>query len=172
VRSLSKVRFLVGLAHRVAIATGAIDTTAVRETLGRLAALEATIAALVDAQVSSYDRVPAGGICPNRRYVYAALNWCQETLPVLIDTIRDLSGAGTFKFPATIDVAGDPQTRAAFARFWSDTERAGVDHMQLFKLSWDIVGSEFAGRQQLYERFYAGPPHVVRSHSYRESPWD
>ena len=28
--------------------------------------------------------------------------------------------------------------------------------MKLFKLAWDMVGSEFAGRHQQYEKFYAG----------------
>jgi 4-hydroxyphenylacetate 3-monooxygenase len=43
--------------------------------------------------------------------------------------------------------------------------------MRLYKLVWDLIGSEFAGRQQQYERFYAGPPFVVRGHCYREAPW-
>jgi 4-hydroxyphenylacetate 3-monooxygenase len=44
--------------------------------------------------------------------------------------------------------------------------------MKLFRLAWDLVGSEFAGRHQQYEKFYAGPYFVVRNHSYREAPWD
>jgi len=30
------------------------------------------------------------------------------------------------------------------------------------KLVWDLIGSEFAGRQEQYEMFYAGPPFVVK----------
>jgi 4-hydroxyphenylacetate 3-monooxygenase len=37
---------------------------------------------------------------------------------------------------------------------------------------WELVGSEFAGRHQQYEKFYAGAPFIVRDHSYREAPWD
>ena len=36
------------------------------------------------------------------------------------------------------------------------------ERVKLFKLAWDIVGSEFAGRQQQYEIFYAGSPFIVR----------
>jgi hypothetical protein len=39
------------------------------------------------------------------------------------------------------------------------------------KLAWDLVGSEFAGRHQLYEKFYAGNSIVVRNQSDREAPW-
>jgi 4-hydroxyphenylacetate 3-monooxygenase len=35
-----------------------------------------------------------------------------------------------------------------------------------------MVGSEFAGRQIQYEKFYAGPSFIQRGHSYREAPWN
>jgi 4-hydroxyphenylacetate 3-monooxygenase len=34
-----------------------------------------------------------------------------------------------------------------------------------------MVGSEFAGRHQQYEKFYAGAPFIIRNHSYRETDW-
>jgi 4-hydroxyphenylacetate 3-monooxygenase len=34
------------------------------------------------------------------------------------------------------------------------------------------LGSEFGSRHWQYERFYAGPPYVVRDHSFREAPWE
>jgi 4-hydroxyphenylacetate 3-monooxygenase len=34
-----------------------------------------------------------------------------------------------------------------------------------------MVGSEFAGRHQQYEKFYAGASFIVRNHSYRETDW-
>jgi 4-hydroxyphenylacetate 3-monooxygenase len=39
------------------------------------------------------------------------------------------------------------------------------------KVAWDMVGSEFAGRQQQYEKFYAGASFIVRNHSFRETDW-
>ena len=44
--------------------------------------------------------------------------------------------------------------------------------MKLFRLAWDLVGSEFAGRHQQYEKFYAGASFIVRNHAYRETPWE
>ena len=35
-----------------------------------------------------------------------------------------------------------------------------------------MVGSEFAGRHQQYEKFYAGASFIIRNHNYREAPWD
>ena len=47
-----------------------------------------------------------------------------------------------------------------------------IERWKLLKLAWDLVGSEFAGRHQLYERFYAGTSAIVRSQNHREAPWD
>jgi hypothetical protein len=47
-----------------------------------------------------------------------------------------------------------------------------LDRMKLFKLVWELVGSEFAGRHQQYEKFYAGASFIVRNHNYRGAPWD
>ena len=44
--------------------------------------------------------------------------------------------------------------------------------MRLYKLGWDLTGSEFAGRHALYEKFYAGNSTLVRNSCDREAPWD
>jgi 4-hydroxyphenylacetate 3-monooxygenase len=44
--------------------------------------------------------------------------------------------------------------------------------MKLYKLAWDLIGSEFAGRHLQYEKFYAGASFIVRNHNFREAPWD
>jgi 4-hydroxyphenylacetate 3-monooxygenase len=35
-----------------------------------------------------------------------------------------------------------------------------------------LVGSEFAGRHQQYEKFYAGASFVVRNYSFTHADWD
>jgi 4-hydroxyphenylacetate 3-monooxygenase len=171
VRSRSKARLLAGLAKRLAGINGVTDVSAVGDVLGRLAALEATIAALVDAQVYGFETWPGGGVAPNRRYVYAALNWCQETLPAFIDALRELFGAGLFKLPPPVAFDDTDPLGASGDRGGLGSADA-LEQAQVLRLIWDFIGSEFAGRQQLYERFYAGPPFVVRGHNFREAPWD
>jgi 4-hydroxyphenylacetate 3-monooxygenase len=51
VRYWSKMQLIVGLASKVAQATGAHEVPAVREILGRMASLEALIAGLVHGQI-------------------------------------------------------------------------------------------------------------------------
>ena len=59
-----------------------------------------------------------------------------------------------------------------FERWWKTPSIEAVERHKLYKLAWDIVGSEFAGRHMLYEKFYAGNSLVVRNQSDREAPWE
>jgi 4-hydroxyphenylacetate 3-monooxygenase len=65
----------------------------------------------------------------------------------------------------------DPALARDFATFWQTPQCDAVTRMKLFKLAWDMIGSEFAGRHQQYEKFYAGAPFIVRNHAFRETDW-
>ncbi len=171
-RFWSKMELIVGLASRMCQANGVDKIPAVRETLGRLAALEATIAGLVNGQIEACEAWPDGYVTPNRRIMYATLNWCQEHHTEIIDTLRTLAGAAPLQMPASIDVVTDPELKDRFERWWSTPALNAVERLKLYKLVWDLIGSEFAGRHMLYERFYAGNSIIVRNQSDREAPWE
>jgi 4-hydroxyphenylacetate 3-monooxygenase len=73
--------------------------------------------------------------------------------------------------PASVSVMHDPKLRSEFETYCQTPQFPALDRMKLMKVAWDMVGSEFAGRQQHYEKFYAGPSFLVRSHSFREANW-
>src|SRR5436190_271424 len=104
-------------------------------------------------------------------HMYAALNWCTESHSQIIDALRELCGGGIFQMPADITVMHDPALRQQFETYWQTPQLAAVERMKLYKLAWDLIGSEFAGRHQQYEKFYAGASFIVRNHSFREAPW-
>jgi 4-hydroxyphenylacetate 3-monooxygenase len=171
VRFWAKMGLIVGLASRICQANGTDKIPAVREQLGRLASLEALIGGLVAGQIEAWEEWPAGFATPNRRIMYTALNWCQEHHTGIIDTLRTLLGGYPLVMPASIDVITDDALRDTFARWWKTPSIEAVERHKLYKLAWDIVGTEFAGRHMLYEKFYAGSSIVVRNQSDREAPW-
>jgi 4-hydroxyphenylacetate 3-monooxygenase len=172
VRYLVKLQFLVGLASRIAGATGADQVPAVRETLGRLASLEALLAGLVAGQIQAAEEWPTPGyLTYNRRMMYAALNWGVENYSLIVDCVRELCGGGMFQMPADASVLDDPFTAELFRTYWHTPQMEALDRMKLFKLAWDIIGSEFAGRHLQYEKFFPGALFVVRNHNFREAPW-
>jgi 4-hydroxyphenylacetate 3-monooxygenase len=171
-RFWAKMSLVVGLASRTCIVNGVDAIPGVREQLGRLAALEATIAAFVHGQIDACEAWPEGYATPNRRMMYAALNWCQEHHTEIIDMLRTLMGGVPLQMPADNSVLDDPRLKEIFDRWWGTPAITAADRMKLYKLGWDITGSEFAGRHQLYEKFYAGHSALVRASCDREAPWD
>jgi hypothetical protein len=70
-------------------------------------------------------------------------------------------------------------TPSSFREFCDDEFRADIDRyiqspgypaeerVKFFKLVWDVIGSEFAGRHSQYEMFYAGAPFITKGYSFR-----
>ena len=172
VRFWAKMELITGLCSKVAQATGADQVPAVRETLGRVAALESTLSGMIHGQIEAAESWPEGFVTFNRRMMYAALNWCTESHSAIIDLLRELCGGGVFQMPASINVMHDQKLRKDFETYFQTPQLEATDRMKLFKLAWDVVGSEFAGRQQQYEKFYAGASFIIRNHSFREAPWE
>jgi len=172
VRYWSKMRLILGLCSKVANATGADQVPAVRETLGKMSSYEAMIAGMVNGQINAFEDWPGGGyVCFNRRMMYAALEWCTQNYSMFVDELRELCGGGVFQMPANVSVLQDPDLARGFLTYWQTPQCDAITRMKLFKLAWDLVGSEFAGRHQQYEKFYAGAPFIVRNHAFRETEW-
>lgn len=171
VRFHAKMQLIVGLASKIAHASGVAEVPAVREVLGRFCALEAALGGMIAGQIQDAEDWPAGYKTFNRRYMYAALNWCTESHSSIIDALRELCGGGVFQMPADVTVMHDAKLREQFEQYWQTPQLGALDRMKLYKLAWDLIGSEFAGRHLQYEKFYAGASFIVRNHNFREAPW-
>ena len=172
VRYWSKMELIVGLCYKVAKATGADEVPAVRETLGKMSALESTLSGMIYGQIENAENWPKNFKTFNRRIMYAALNFCTDNYSMIIDELRTLCGGGVFQMPASIKVMKNKELLNDFETYFQTPQMNALDRMKLFKLAWDVVGSEFAGRQLQYEKFYAGASFIIRNHNFRETPWD
>lgn len=172
VRFWAKMQLLTGLLSKITQSSGNDKIPAVADQLGRMAALEATLGGMVHGQIEACESWPEGYVTFNRRYMYAALNWCTENHTMIIEMLRELMGGGVFQMPADVSVMDNPELREKFEQFWATPFMESFDRMKMYRLAWDLVGSEFAGRHTSYEKFYAGSYFVVRNHSHREAPWD
>ncbi len=172
VRFHAKMQLIVGLASKIAHASGANEIPAVREVLGRFCAWEALLGGMIAGQIQDAEDWPAGFKTFNRRYMYAALNWTTESHSEIIDALRELCGGGIFQMPADISVMKDEKLRQQFETYWQTPQMPALERMKLYKLAWDLVGSEFAGRHLQYEKFYAGASFIIRNHNFREASWE
>jgi 4-hydroxyphenylacetate 3-monooxygenase len=163
VRFWTKSRFLTGLAQRIAEANGVDKLPPVQATLGELASYSAMAGGLVLASEAACVEDPRGFVYPNPTYIYAN-GWLQATYySTMLNTLRELTGAGFLQVPSSYRDFQNPEIAQDLQRFIASPGFDSVERTKLFKLAWDLVGSEFAGRHAQYELFYAGSRSMTTS---------
>jgi 4-hydroxyphenylacetate 3-monooxygenase len=170
IRLMVKLRFLVGIAHRIAETNGVIAFPQVQETLGQLAADAGLIEGLV------YGMEFKGGhfghfFLPDRHLLYSALVLAQQLYAKFITSIRELAGGGLIMLPSGIEDFNNPVVRNLIEKTQRSPFYDSNGRVKFGKLAWDAIGSEFASRHIQYEMFYAAPNFINRRHSYRTFDW-
>ena len=167
VRLMVKLRFLIGLARKIAEANDVIKVPQVVETLGRLAAQAGAIEGLVHGMEAA-GRYVGPYYVPDRHPLYTAQVMAQEIYPQVINTLRELAGGAPIMLPSSSRDFGNAETGDYLERIHG---AGAADRIKLFKLAWDAIGSEFASRHLQFELFYAGAGYVVRNNSWRTYDW-
>jgi 4-hydroxyphenylacetate 3-monooxygenase len=90
-----------------------------------------------------------------------------ELYPRVLHVLRELSGAGVIGTPSSYRDLLSEHTEPYMSRYLAESRDDLERRTKLFKLVWDAVGSEFAGRHHQYEMFYAGAPFVVKGYAFR-----
>jgi 4-hydroxyphenylacetate 3-monooxygenase len=171
IRLMVKLRFLAGLARKIADTNGISNFPQVRETLGQLAAEAAMVEGMVVGMETAgwhYGKY----FVPNKRLLYAAMVLTQQLYPKFVNTLRELSGGGMIMLPSSIEDFANPELLGYIEKTQRSPVTDSVGRVKLFKLAWDAVGSEFGSRHQQYEMFYAGANMVTRGHAFRTYDWD
>ena len=171
VRVMVKLRFLVGLARKMADANDLTRVPQVVETLGKLAAQAGVIENLVNGMEAA-GRYVGPYYVPDRHPLYTAQVMAQEFYPQIMNTLRDLAGSSPIMLPSSAKDFGNPEIADYISRSQSAVGPETPERIKLFKLAWDAIGSEFASRHIQFELFYAGAGYVVRNNSYRTYDWD
>lgn len=172
IRFSVKLRFLAGLARKVAATNGVDTIPGVVEKLGELASLVSVQESAVLA--AEYTAAPdeRGMWRPGARAVYGAMGLQSELYPRVLAILRDLVGGGVLQVPSSVADLTSPRTRADIDRYVHSPGVPAEERVKLFKLAWDAVGSEFGGRHHQYEMFYAGAPFVVKGYAFRNYGFD
>jgi 4-hydroxyphenylacetate 3-monooxygenase len=173
VRLVVKLKFMLGVARRIAETIGTISIPSVVETLGWMASEVSVVEGMLHGMESN--GVQRGQyFSPRPSQLYAAQIYTQDLYPRFVHEIRELAGGSLIMLPSSEADFDNP----ALAKVIDKTQissRAGEtaqDRVKFLKLAWDILGSEYAGRHTQYEMFYAGARFVTCGHSFRTFGWD
>jgi 4-hydroxyphenylacetate 3-monooxygenase len=172
VRLVSKVKFLAGLARRIARVNGVDQLPAVQSQLADVASLAAVVEGMVLAAEAEAVEAPDGIVSPHPQFLYGAMGLQAELYPRLVHLVRELAGGGVMQLPASVRDLTNPDTAEDLKRYVRSPGVPAEERVKLFKLAWDAVGSEFGGRHTQYEMFYAGAPYVAKGYAYRHYDFD
>ena len=103
---------------KITKSTGADQIPAVRESIGRMAAQEAAISAMIHGQIEAAEDWPEDYMTFNRRMMYATLDWCTDNHSALIDELRTFCGGGVFQMPGNVHVMHDEKLRSVFEKYF------------------------------------------------------
>jgi 4-hydroxyphenylacetate 3-monooxygenase len=170
IRLTVKIKFLVGLAHKITEAIGTTNMPQVREQLGALAASAGMVEAMLCGMEASGQK-RGEYYLPNRHMLYAAQVVTQDFYPRLVNLIRDLAGGALIMLPSSFRDWTNPELTPILYKTQRSPNLNSGDKVKLLKAAWDAIGSEFGSRHTQYEMFYAGARFVATGHSYRTFDW-
>ena len=117
---------------------------------------------------------PIAQVDPSNGVMYPALQplqvgrtWGPRIYPRLMEMMRRLGAGGLMQLPAS-SAAFDSPIGQDLERYYRGARISAQEKVALFKLAWDLVGSDFGSRHTLYELYYAGDPSLLMAGFHRE----
>jgi aromatic ring hydroxylase len=86
-------------------------------------------------------------------------------IPRAFELTRLVGGAGFMATPSLADVDGP--MAGEIERYYQSRSGGARDRIRLFRLAWDLIGSDLGSRGELYERFYLQDSHRMTGLAYK-----
>lgn len=154
-RSLAKMEFLLGIAYNLM----EVNHSRFPQVLGMLSELVAFVETLRGmVRVAEIDCVPGPGgtVVPYEQ----PLNVVRAQYPAMharaLEILQFLGAGNVVVAPSLEDLRSE--SGPAIERYCAGADIPAERKIQLMRLAWDASCSSFAGRQNLYEKFFSGDP--------------
>src|SRR5205814_136740 len=135
-----KMRFLTGIAKRIAETNGILNFPQVKEILGNLAAQNTMVDALVHA-MEIKGRMRGEYFIPDAHTLYSAQVLTQQLYGEVITALRELAGGGLIMLPSSIADFTDANLRGLIGKTQRSPATSSEGRVKFFKLAWDAIGS-------------------------------
>jgi 4-hydroxyphenylacetate 3-monooxygenase len=165
VKNLAKAEFVLGVTSLVAEAIGRTELPAYQQMLGEIVDAVETERAFLRAAEADAITDENGFVHPNANILSTARNYFPKIYPRLIEILQLIGSSGLMATPTEQDL-NSAELGPEIDRYYQAATLMGKERVQLFRLAWDLACSSFAGRQTLYERFFAGDPFLLMATRY------
>ena len=113
-----------------------------------------------------------GVAVPDARFLYTIMGQQAELYPRALHLLRLLTTSSVIQLPDSCLTISSAETADDVERYVRSSGFSSEEHIKLYRLAWDLIGSEFASRHHQYEMFYAGAPSVSKGHAFRNYRYD
>jgi 4-hydroxyphenylacetate 3-monooxygenase oxygenase component len=156
IRGLAKCQLLVGCALALTQAVKSDVHLHVQQHLGELLGYLPLIEGAILLSEQNAEPTGRGAVRP----AYAPLQALRLRLPKFYERIvqvtQTLAAGGLLISPTEADLRS--AIGPDIARYYKGAGVEAEDRIRLFKLAWDLTGTQFGQRMLHYERYYAGDP--------------
>jgi len=172
VRLAVKLQFIAGVGRKVATVSGTETDPRTMDMLGDLAFIASCVEGMVLAAEANCRVDQRGVAVPDARFLYTVMGQQAELYPRALHLLRLLTTSSVIQLPDSSVAMNSEDTAADISRYVRSTSASSEEHIKLYRLAWDLIGSEFAARHHQYEMFYAGTPSVSKGHAVRNYRFD
>jgi 4-hydroxyphenylacetate 3-monooxygenase len=155
-KNLAKAEFMMGLAFRVAESTKVDSFLHVQGMLSEMIVCTEQIRAALTASEADAGPDTNGFYRPASMPLWTVRQTFPQQFHRMCEIIQIIGAGGLAAAPSFAEVDG-PRSDD-IERYFQAANAGSRERIRLFRLAWDASSSGFAGRQQLYERYYSGDP--------------
>lgn len=162
-----KLDLIAGLLIKAVESTGVDQFRGVQVNVGEVLNWRHLIWSLSDSMART--TVPHQGVVlPSLETMMAYRMTAANAYSRVKEIIHNLVASGLVFQPTGARDFQTPELRPYLEKYLRSSNGDAVDRVKLMKMLWDAVGTEFAGRHELYERNNAGNHEAIRLHPYFE----
>ncbi len=159
-----KLDLIAGLVIKAVEATGTDEFRGVQVNVGEVLNWRHLIWALSDAMARTVTP-HNGAVVPNLDYMMAFRMMGAMVYPKIKEIVHNIVASGLIFQPSSSRDFQSPELRPYLDKYMSSSTGDAVERVKIMKMLWDAIGTEFAGRHELYERNNYGNHEVIRMHS-------
>ena len=168
VKNIAKLEFVLGITHGIAEAIGITGFSHIQEKISEIIDTIETVRAYMRAAEADAAPYEGEGIWPAAEPWTALRHYYPDAHDRVMWIVQQLSASGLMLTPTEEDLNGP--LAEDIGKYYQAANIEAPERIKLFRLAWDLVGSEYGSRQSLYERFFNGD--VVQLRQRRFASYD
>lgn len=158
-----KLDFVVGLLIKAVETNGTNEFRGVMANVGEVIAWRNMFWALSDSMAMNPDKGLKDFPVPNLNTGLAYRVFMAEGWPQVKGIIQNVVAGNLIVQPSSVEDFKNEELRPFLDRIYrGSNDITSLEKIKLVKLLWEVVGTEYAGRHELYERNYSGNHENIR----------